>query len=71
MTDTADRRPAVRAGAGAAPLRVHRLSDPAFAALGAGRPDPATIAELRRAQLSRHLLLLSSLRHRLRTKKPS
>jgi hypothetical protein len=36
----------------------HRLTDPAFAALAAGRPDAATIAELRRAQLSRHLLLL-------------
>jgi hypothetical protein len=42
----------------AATLRVHRLSDAAFAALGAGRPDAATIAELHRAQLSRHLLLL-------------
>jgi hypothetical protein len=37
---------------------AHRLSDPAFAALGAGRPDAATVGELRRAQLSRHLLLL-------------
>jgi hypothetical protein len=37
---------------------VHRLSDAAFAALGAGRPAAGTIAELRRAQLSRHLLLL-------------
>jgi hypothetical protein len=39
-------------------LREHRLSDAAFAALGAGRPDAATLAELRRARLSRHLLLL-------------
>jgi hypothetical protein len=37
---------------------VHRLGDAAFAALAAGRPDRATIAELRRAHLSRHLLLL-------------
>jgi hypothetical protein len=36
----------------------HRLSDAAFAALAAGRPDAATVAGLRRAQLSRHLLLL-------------
>jgi hypothetical protein len=42
-------------------LRVHRLSDAAFTALGAGRPDAATLAELRRAQLSRHLLLLREL----------
>ncbi|MFI7541645.1 aKG-HExxH-type peptide beta-hydroxylase [Actinoplanes sp. NPDC049599] len=58
MTDTADPRQAVRPTAGAGPLRVHSLSDPAFAALGAGRPDAAALAELRRAQLSRHLLLL-------------
>jgi hypothetical protein len=38
--------------------RAHRLSDAAFAALAAGRPDAATVDELRRAQLSRHLLLL-------------
>ena len=44
-----------------ATLPVHRLSDAAFAALGAGRPDAATLAELRRAQLSRHLLLLREL----------
>src|SRR5690349_24710117 len=43
---------------GIAGARPHRLSDAAFAALGAGRPDPATVDELRRAQLSRHLLLL-------------
>ncbi|WP_433828610.1 aKG-HExxH-type peptide beta-hydroxylase [Actinoplanes sp. CA-015351] len=34
------------------------LSDTAFAALGAGRPDPGTLETLRRAQLSRTLLLL-------------
>ncbi|MCA2215362.1 aKG-HExxH-type peptide beta-hydroxylase [Jidongwangia harbinensis] len=34
------------------------LSDAAYAALGAGRPDAATLAHLRRAALSRHLLLL-------------
>ncbi|MEU7907030.1 aKG-HExxH-type peptide beta-hydroxylase [Actinoplanes sp. NPDC049118] len=43
---------------GIAGARPHRLSDAAFAALGAGRPDAATVSELRRAQLSRHLLLL-------------
>ncbi|MEU4214720.1 aKG-HExxH-type peptide beta-hydroxylase [Actinoplanes sp. NPDC026623] len=43
---------------GIAGARPHRLSDAAFAALGAGRPDAATVGELRRAQLSRHLLLL-------------
>ncbi len=61
MTDTVGSGPAVRPGTGRsapAALRVHRLSDAAFAALGAGRPDAATLAELRRAQLSRHLLLL-------------
>ena len=56
MTDTPGLRqagwPAV------APLRVHQLSDAEFAALGAGRPTAETIAELRRAQLSKHLLLL-------------
>jgi hypothetical protein len=34
------------------------LSDAALAALGAGRPDAATLAHLRRAEFSRHLLLL-------------
>ncbi|AGZ39501.1 hypothetical protein AFR_06060 [Actinoplanes friuliensis DSM 7358] len=43
-------------------MRPHRLSDPAFAALGAGRPDAETVAELRRAQFSRHLLLLREIR---------
>jgi hypothetical protein len=38
--------------------RRHALTDAAFAALGAGRPSRKTIAELRRAQLSKHLLLL-------------
>jgi hypothetical protein len=36
----------------------HTLRDTAFAALGAGRPDAATLAELRRAQFGKHLLLL-------------
>ncbi|WP_433725388.1 aKG-HExxH-type peptide beta-hydroxylase [Actinoplanes sp. CA-051413] len=44
-----------------ATLPVHRLSDPAFAALAAGRPDAATLDELRRSQLSKHLLLLREL----------
>ncbi|MEV6299592.1 HEXXH motif-containing putative peptide modification protein [Actinoplanes sp. NPDC051861] len=43
-------------------LSPFRLSDPAFAALGAGRPDAGTLATLRRAQLSRHLLLLREIR---------
>jgi hypothetical protein len=47
--------------ASTATLPVHRLSDPAFAALGAGRPDAATLDELRRSQLSKHLLLLREL----------
>lgn len=37
---------------------VHRLSDASLAALAGGRPDAATVAQLRRAQFSRHLLLL-------------
>jgi hypothetical protein len=36
----------------------HTLADRAFAALGAGRPGSATLAELRRAEFGRHLLLL-------------
>ena len=46
-----------------APSRTvaHRLSDAAFTALAAGRPDAATVAELRRSQLSRHLLLLRAI----------
>jgi HEXXH motif-containing protein len=43
-------------------VRRHALSDRAFAELGAGRPSLETVTELRRAQLSRHLLLLRSLR---------
>lgn len=39
-------------------MRHHALTDAAFAALGAGRPDLATIRELRRSQLGKHLLLL-------------
>jgi hypothetical protein len=58
MTETAGPRQAARPGTGVASLPVHRLSDAAFAALGAGRPAAATVAELRRAQLSKHLLLL-------------
>ncbi|GAB1645247.1 aKG-HExxH-type peptide beta-hydroxylase [Krasilnikovia sp. MM14-A1259] len=40
------------------PFAPYVLSDVALAALGAGRPAPGTLALLRRAQLSRHLLLL-------------
>ncbi|WP_199515269.1 aKG-HExxH-type peptide beta-hydroxylase [Nucisporomicrobium flavum] len=43
-------------GIGAA--RPHRLSDAALAALGAGRPGPGVLDELRRVRMSRHLLLL-------------
>ncbi len=39
-------------------MRQHSLTDTAFAAVGAGRPDAAALAELRRAQAGRHLLLL-------------
>ncbi|MGX6602056.1 aKG-HExxH-type peptide beta-hydroxylase [Micromonosporaceae bacterium Da 78-11] len=39
-------------------MRTFRLSDAAFSALAAGRPSPATLDELRKAQLSRHLLQL-------------
>jgi hypothetical protein len=42
-------------------LRTFRLPDPAFAALAAGRPSAETLGELRKAQLSRHLLLLREL----------
>jgi hypothetical protein len=45
--------------------RTFRLADDAFAALGAGRPDDATLGTLRRAQLSRHLLLLREIRRAL------
>ena len=40
------------------PVNPHTLTDTAFAALGAGRPDAATLNELRRAQLGKQLLLL-------------
>lgn len=36
----------------------HRVTAAGFTALGAGDADPATVSVLRRAQLSRHLLLL-------------
>ena len=39
-------------------MRTFRLSDAAFAALAAGRPSRETLDQLRRAQLSRHLLRL-------------
>jgi HEXXH motif-containing protein len=42
-------------------LRLFRLTDRDLAALAAGRPSPGTLAELRKAQLSRHLLLLSEI----------
>jgi hypothetical protein len=42
-------------------VRRHTLTDSAFGALAAGRPDPATVDELRRAQLGRHLLLLRAI----------
>ncbi|MEU4558798.1 HEXXH motif-containing putative peptide modification protein [Actinoplanes sp. NPDC023936] len=44
--------------------RAFQLSDAAFAALGAGRPDAGTLDTLCRAQLSRTLLLLRELRRR-------
>lgn len=43
-------------GVGSAP--PHRLSDSALTALGAGRPGPEVLDELRRVRLSRHLLML-------------
>ncbi|MFI5936750.1 aKG-HExxH-type peptide beta-hydroxylase [Actinoplanes sp. NPDC051494] len=43
--------------------RPHLLTDTSLASLGAGRPTPETIAELRRSQLSRHLLLLREIAH--------
>jgi hypothetical protein len=42
-------------------MRRHALTDAAFAALAAGRPSAATVHELRRAQLSKHLLLLRAI----------
>ncbi|GGK86847.1 aKG-HExxH-type peptide beta-hydroxylase [Mangrovihabitans endophyticus] len=40
-------------------MHPHTLTDAAFAALGAGRSSAPVHAELRRAQLGKHLLLLS------------
>ena len=42
-------------------MRHFRLADRDLGALAAGRPSPATLAVLRKAQLSRHLLLLSEI----------
>jgi hypothetical protein len=42
-------------------VRHHALPDAAFAELAAGRPSAATLEELRRAQLSKHLLLLRAI----------
>jgi hypothetical protein len=42
-------------------MRTFGLSDTAFGALAAGRPSLATLGELRRAQLSRHLLQLRAI----------
>ncbi|MFI5492857.1 aKG-HExxH-type peptide beta-hydroxylase [Actinoplanes sp. NPDC051859] len=47
--------------------RRHQLSDAALTALGAGRPDRAALDELRRARLSRHLLLLREIAAAART----
>ncbi|MEU4244035.1 HEXXH motif-containing putative peptide modification protein [Actinoplanes sp. NPDC026619] len=43
-------------------MKTFRLTDTAFGELAAGRPSPATVGVLRRAQASRHLLLLSEIR---------
>ncbi|WP_436523309.1 aKG-HExxH-type peptide beta-hydroxylase [Actinoplanes sp. HUAS TT8] len=43
-------------------MHPFRLADPDLVALGAGRPAPETLGLLRRAQLSRHLLLLREIR---------
>ncbi|GIF06781.1 aKG-HExxH-type peptide beta-hydroxylase [Actinoplanes siamensis] len=43
-------------------MRPFRLADADLAALGAGRPSAGTLGLLRRAQLSRHLLLLREIR---------
>ena len=51
-------------------MRTFRLSDADFAALAAGRPTAGTIAELRKAQLSRHLLLLSEIVRLARNETP-
>ncbi len=42
-------------------MRAFRLTDAEFGALAAGRPTPDTLAVLRKAQLSRNLLLLSEI----------
>ena len=42
-------------------MRTFRLGGAALTALAAGRPSRDTVAELRRAQISRHLLLLSEI----------
>jgi hypothetical protein len=42
-------------------LRHFRLADRDLGTLAAGRPTPGTLGELRKAQLSRHLLLLSEI----------
>ncbi|GGN36764.1 hypothetical protein FHR83_006541 [Actinoplanes campanulatus] len=46
-------------------VQPFRLGDAAFAALGAGRPSGDTLGALRRAELSRHLLLLREVRRGL------
>jgi len=51
-------------------VRTFRLSDAAFAALAAGRPTAETIAELRKAQMSRHLLLLGEIVRLTKDKTP-
>ncbi|MFC7279400.1 HEXXH motif-containing putative peptide modification protein [Paractinoplanes rhizophilus] len=51
-------------------MRTFRLTDEAFAALAAGRPNPATVEDLRRSQVSRHLLLLADGRKNFKIKTP-
>lgn len=48
-------------------MRAFRLTDAALAGLAAGRPSTETLAELRRAQLSRHLILLSKIIREIKT----
>ncbi|WP_433301298.1 aKG-HExxH-type peptide beta-hydroxylase [Actinoplanes sp. CA-030573] len=45
-------------------MRTFRLTDAELAALAAGRPHPRTLTVLRRAELSRHLLLITELHRR-------
>ncbi|GIF19120.1 hypothetical protein BJ973_006166 [Actinoplanes tereljensis] len=45
-------------------MKSFRLTDAAFAELAAGRPTADTVGILRRAQASRHLLLLGEIRRR-------